>query len=140
MTERALRDRSSGSGSSSAETSQTPTADQATTSQPEQELGDPAVPAATLTVNAARVRVIRGERLDVSGRVTAAAALCDHARVDLWLVREANERHALGTLMTDDLGRFAGGMVVPYSVPVGDYAIEAVTPGRSPLCGPGRSN
>lgn len=138
MTARALRERPAGMGETAASTAQSGTAQQL----PAQQDGvqeDLAAPAATVTVNTARVRVTRGERLDVMGRVSAAAALCDRVRVDLWLTRGANERHALGTVMTDELGRFSGGMVVPFNVPVGDYEVEAATPGRSPLCGPGRS-
>lgn len=139
MTERALRERPAATGDTAVSTPQSATASQPPPAQQDGVQEDLAAPAATLTVNTARVRVTRGERLDVTGRVSAAAALCDRVRVDLWLIRGANERHALGTLMTDELGRFSGGMVVPFNVPVGNYEVEAATPGRSPLCGPGRS-
>jgi hypothetical protein len=139
MTQRALGDRSSRAGST-----QSSTAGQSV-SGPQTPVPSPSAipleqaPEATLTINTPRTRITRGERLDVSGRVSAAAALCDRVRVDLWLLRGSHERHALGTLMTDELGQFSGGVLVPFSVPVGTYDVEATTPGRSPVCGAGRS-
>jgi hypothetical protein len=139
MTERALRDRASGTASTpSSPAAQSPSAAQAPAASASSEPAELAPPA-TLTINAPHARVTRGERLDVSGRVSAAAALCDRVRVDLWLLRGSHERHALGTLMSDEFGAFSGGVLVPFSVPVGNYDVEATTPGRSPVCGPGRS-
>jgi hypothetical protein len=139
MTERALRDRASTAGATpSSSAAQSVTESRTPAASPSSTQSDLAPPA-TLTINTPHARVTRGERLDVSGRVSAAAALCGRVRVDLWLLRGSHERHPLGTLMTDDLGTFSGGVLVPFSVPVGNYDVEATTPGRSPVCGPGRS-
>jgi transglutaminase-like putative cysteine protease len=137
MTERALRERST-AGSPSSPPAQNMTSSETEAGRDYAAKQEPDVPASTLMVNVGRARITRGERLALSGSVSAASAVCDRVRVDLWLVRGA-QRHALGTLMTDAGGHFSGNMVVPFSVPIGDYDIEAVTPGRSPLCGPGHT-
>jgi hypothetical protein len=143
MTERAMHDRPSDEGgalsSSQSSTASGDTSHQVTPMPNGAATAPVDAPASSVTVNTARAQITRGERLDVAGSVSASAAVCDHVRVDLWLLRGAYERHALGTLMTDGRGHFSGSMVVPFNVPVGDYDVEASTPGRSPSCGPGRS-
>ncbi len=68
---------------------------------------------------------------------------CPHLAVELWLQdartpsgpgQPAPRTTLLGTLATDDEGAFAGGVVVPGSVALGDYDLVARTAGDS-RCG-----
>jgi transglutaminase-like putative cysteine protease len=77
----------------------------------------------------------RGKPLRVQGAVEAAGQPCPHVAVDLWLRDVGTGRLLfLGTLATDDDGAFAGGVVVPATVALGDYTIVARTTGDS-VCG-----
>jgi Transglutaminase-like superfamily len=78
----------------------------------------------------------RGERIAVDGYVEAEAG-CSLLRIDVELSAQGT-RSYMGTLVTDAQGRFAGELVVPERVPVGDYAIIASTPGNV-RCGAGSS-
>lgn len=98
-----------------------------------------AKPTVTLTVGGVEAR--RGSRLEISGRIESSAGPCTAARVDLFL--EPRERgqaspQPLGTLVTGADGRYQGRIVVPFTVPPGDYDVRASTPGNL-SCGEGQS-
>ncbi len=94
--------------------------------------------AAKISVDSTERQTTRGSRVRVSGKVVTSGAACALTRVDIKLQSEAGQWHLLGTLVTDSAGRYSGEVVVPNSVPVGDYDLFAVTPG-SQACGAGSS-
>lgn len=77
---------------------------------------------------------LRGSRLAVAGRVHVDGAGCGLLRVNVLLQEQAGRAHPVGILVTDADGRFAGEVVVPQTVPVGDYELYVATPGDE-LCG-----
>jgi hypothetical protein len=98
-------------------------------------------PRSTVTLKAAGGDVRRGNRLEISGKIDSTAGVCAQARVDLFLEKSGGrtpERTPLGTLVTNDEGRYEGRVVVPYGVVPGDYDVRATTPG-SVHCGTGES-
>jgi hypothetical protein len=98
-------------------------------------------PHSTLTLKTAGGDVRRGNRLEISGKVESTLGACAQARVDLFLEKTNGatvEKTALGTLVTNDEGRYEGHVVVPYKVSPGDYDVRASTPG-SVNCGEGES-
>ncbi len=104
-------------------------------------LPDDTRPHATVTLSVGGSETKRGSRLKLSGRIDAAGAACAAARVDLYLEPKegpAHDKVPLGVLVTDEGGRYDGRVVVPYTVPPGDYDVRASTPGNS-TCGDGQS-
>jgi 5-hydroxyisourate hydrolase-like protein (transthyretin family) len=83
----------------------------------------------TLTVTA--TEATRGQNLDVHGAVSAEGEPCAGVRVEI--VLRAATPHAkdvvVGSLATDAHGDFGGALVVPSSVPLGDYEVHARTGG-----------
>ena len=95
----------------------------------------------SLTLGGAGAETKRGGRVKVSGRIEASSTACAAARVDLFLEPKSGPSHdrlPLGVLVTDYDGRYEGHVVVPYTVPPGDYDVRASTPGNS-TCGIGQS-
>lgn len=84
----------------------------------------------------------RGARLKINGRVEADGAPCGETRVDLVLepkaAQQGGERMQLGALVTGEDGRYEGRVVLPFTVPPGDYEVRATTPGNL-VCGQGQS-
>jgi hypothetical protein len=68
--------------------------------------------------------------------VTADDAACQGARVDVALQSSTGGSYALGSLPTDEDGRYDGAVTVRLDVPVGDYRLIVSTPGNA-TCGPG---
>jgi len=97
-------------------------------------------PESTIQMAMADSDARRGSPLHVQGAVEAAGQRCPHVAVDLWL-RDVDSGRLLflGTLATDEDGAFAGGVVVPASVALGDYTIVARTAGDTG-CGASRPN
>lgn len=115
-------------------------------SQPSPSTGDDAMtpgddprPPAQLTLSLAERQVRRGEPLRVVGRVVADGDGCRHARVDVKLKTASGQVVQIGSLATDDAGRYSGSVVVPLArVDVGDYDVVVSTPGDA-RCGPGNA-
>ncbi len=109
---------------------------------PEQEAKiDDRRPHSNLSLTVGGPETKRGGRLKLAGRVEAVGVVCTSTRVDFFLEPKAGPAHdriALGVLVTDDDGRYDGHVVVPYTVPPGDYDVRATTPGNS-TCGNGES-
>jgi hypothetical protein len=95
-------------------------------------------PSITLQIQGAEAR--RGARLKINGRIEADGVPCAEARVDLFLEpkRQGAERLQLGALVTGSDGRYEGRVVLPFTVPPGDYEVRATTPGNL-VCGQGQS-
>jgi hypothetical protein len=98
-------------------------------------------PRPTITLKLGGPEARRGSRLGISGRIESASGPCGAVRVDLFLeptTGTSRERVPLGTLVTNDGGRYEGYIVVPFVVPPGDYDVRASTPGNL-ACGEGQS-
>lgn len=83
---------------------------------------------------------LRGQTLDVRGSVAADGEPCASVLVEI--VLRATTPHAknvvVGALATDEHGDFAGALVLPAFVPLGDYEVRART-GGDMRCGRGES-
>jgi hypothetical protein len=90
----------------------------------------------TLEINEREAQ--RGAPVTVRGLVTADDIPCRFARVDISLMGSDGPRILVGALPTDEDGRYAGKVTIPYNVDVGDYTVIATTPGIG-QCGQGRS-
>ena len=78
----------------------------------------------------------RGGSLRVHGEVAADGASCGHVLVELGLRDGRGLDLPLGSLATDGEGKYDGSLVVPSSVPLGDYDLYAHTSGDT-RCGRG---
>jgi hypothetical protein len=84
-------------------------------------------------------RVMRGSPLHVEGTVSGPQGACGHVRVDVVLLDTRTSKElTVGSLSTDDQGKYSGAIVMPLEVPVGDYELILSTPGDG-ACGTGRS-
>jgi hypothetical protein len=62
---------------------------------------------------------------------------CAHQRVDVFLfVEDEQADRRIGSLSTDDRGVYAGAVVVPAEVPIGDHRLVVATAGGA-RCGVG---
>lgn len=98
-------------------------------------------PKALITLQIHGNEVRRGARLRLNGRVETDGSPCTEARVDLFLEpsgEPGHERLPLGALVTGEDGRYDGRVVIPFTVPPGDYDVRATTPGNL-VCGQGQS-
>ncbi len=86
-------------------------------------------PTSEVTLELGGNDVRRGHPLRVFGRLTSEGRGCGFARVDLVLHGGDGRTLQLGSLATDETGRYAGEVIVPLEVPVGDEVIEAKSPG-----------
>lgn len=105
---------------------------------------EPAAPLLTeeepssLSVQLREKQAPRGTRVQVKGVVRERDGVCALTRVDIKLQSDGGQWHLLGTLVTDAQGEYQGELLVPATVPVGDYELFAATPG-SPSCTAGSS-
>ena len=110
-------------------------------SEEQADLGD-ALPLdeTVLSVRFGGATLRRGERFGLQGSArTPSGEACALMRIDVELYdASTGHAHAAGTLVTDAAGRYAGELVLPSRVPVGDYTIRASTPGHQ-TCGPATS-
>lgn len=98
-------------------------------------------PHSTVAISLGGKEALRGARVRVTGSIEAQGAACPQVRVDLFLEPGSGavrDRIPVGTLVTNDEGRYDGHVVIPFTVPPGDYDVRASTPG-SPACGEGQS-
>jgi len=97
-------------------------------------------PLSSITVNVADPNAHRGMPLSVRGDVKSDGDACAHVMVELYLMDPKNplKQLFLGAIATGDQGEYAGSIVVPGAIPLGDYDVVARTPGDS-HCGRGAS-
>lgn len=90
-----------------------------------------------LTVQFGGATLKRGERFSLSGTARQPAGnACALMRIEVDLIeRTSKATFGIGTLVTDDKGRYGGELVVPNRVPVGDYQVNVKTPGNQ-SCAP----
>lgn len=70
----------------------------------------------------------RGTALRVTGKVASGGSPCPNARVDITLLGERGEA-LLGSVPTDEGGRYDSSVTVPFDIEVGEYTLRAWTPG-----------
>jgi hypothetical protein len=100
--------------------------------EPEQPESETAPESTSRIVVSAQVKeAVRGSRVAIKGRVQNRGADCSLLRVNVMLRGESGSVKPMGVLVTDAAGRFAGEVVVPASVPVGDYELFVATEGNS---------
>lgn len=103
---------------------------------PEPTADVPELPPTRLTVAFGGATLKRGERFSVQGLArNAKGETCSLMRIDV-VLHDTGTRttFAAGTLVTDEQGRYAGQLVLPQRVPVGDYQVQVSTPGHQ-TCG-----
>lgn len=95
-------------------------------------------PASVVQMTVSGTDAHRGAPLAVHGEVSAEGEPCKHVPVEILLLRGTRGDARVGVLATDDRGRFDGALVLPLSVPLGEYEAHARTPGDA-RCGRGQT-
>lgn len=90
-------------------------------------------PHATVDLEVDAPETRRGGLVRVSGRVSSSAGACPFARVDIGLV-ESFGTTLLGSVPTDQQGRFDSHVTIPFDIDVGEHTLRASTPGAG-ACG-----
>jgi hypothetical protein len=101
-----------------------------------------------IVLDVAEGDVRRGAPVNVRGSVANGGDPCPRITVELALreappgpggrIRQRGDALSIGTVATDDTGRFAGVLIVPFNVPAGDYEVVAHAPAGA-ACGEGFS-
>ncbi|WP_437783136.1 transglutaminase-like domain-containing protein [Sorangium sp. So ce1097] len=82
----------------------------------------------------------RGFPLHLQGQVSSNGAPCAHVRVDVILRgTSAPQGVTVGSLSTDERGRYDDAVVIPREVALGEYDLVVATPGDA-RCKPGRTD
>ena len=95
-------------------------------------------PKATVEVAFKSPAASRGGKLEAEGVVRAEKEPCAHVSVELVLREAGGHETSIGTLATDEKGRYQGAVSLPRALPLGNYEIYARTPGDA-RCGKGIS-
>jgi hypothetical protein len=95
-------------------------------------------PPSSLTMTLGGTDAHRGAPMPVRGQVTADGEPCGHVAVEIVLKSRAHGDLPVGVLATDERGNYDGALVLPATVPLGDYEAFAHTLGDS-RCGRGRT-
>lgn len=99
----------------------------------------PDAPASRLELEVDDKAVLRGKSLKVKGRVVTEKEPCRNVRVDVAMKHDdLPAPRTIGSLSTDDEGKFEGSVIVPRDVNTGDYDVFVSTRGDK-RCGAGRS-
>jgi hypothetical protein len=97
-------------------------------------------PSSTLSIAVGDAEALRGTPVRLRGAVRADGEACGHVAVEFSLRDVKTQKQlALGTLATGDDGTFSGGLVLPASIPLGDYDVIAETAGDV-RCGAGSTD
>jgi hypothetical protein len=93
-------------------------------------------PPTRLTVAFGGAALKRGERFSIQGTArNVKGQACPLMRIDVELFDAgARSSFSAGTLVTDEQGRYAGQLVLPQRVPIGDYQVRVSSPGHQ-TCG-----
>jgi hypothetical protein len=95
-------------------------------------------PSSIVTMSVAGADAHRGAPFKVRGQVSADGEPCGHVTVEIVLHSRQQGDVSVGQLATDERGAYDGAIVLPAAVPLGDYDMQARTPGDS-RCGMGFS-
>lgn len=97
---------------------------------PAQAPPDPNVPESSIVLDKADREARRGKPTRISGKVKSAAGACARLRLDVVMVAAGGTRSVrVGSLSTDDDGKFDGAVVMPRDLAAGDYDLVVETPG-----------
>ena len=95
-------------------------------------------PPSNLTMTLEGTEARRGAPLPVRGQVISDGEPCGHVAVEIVLRSRSQGDIPVGVLATDDRGNYAGALVLPPRVPLGDYEAHARTLGDG-RCGRGQT-
>ena len=96
-------------------------------------------PGSRVTIDVGDSDAARGSSVHVTGRVTSDGEACGGVSVNVFLRDPKSRREArIGSVATDEKGAFSSAIVLPPSVPLGDYEVMARTEGDA-QCGRGSS-
>ena len=96
-------------------------------------------PASELTLDVEQgSRLFRGNPLSIAGKVVADGDPCGYARVDVSLDDGTGKLRRIGSLASDEDGRYSGQVVIPLDTDVGEYDVVVSTPGDA-RCGVGET-
>jgi len=95
-------------------------------------------PGSTLTMSLGGAEAHRGAPMPVRGQVTSEGEPCGHVAVEIVLRSRTQGDIPVGVLATDERGHYDGALVLPSSVPLGDYEAHARTLGDA-RCGRGQT-
>lgn len=99
---------------------------------------DDRVPA-NLRIDSIDLEIFRGKPLRLRGRANASGRPCAGLRIDLMLSLERDAAgRRVGSLSTDARGFFAGAVVLPRDLPIGDHELYVQTSGHR-RCGAGEA-
>ncbi len=93
-------------------------------------------PPSTLSMTLAGQDAHRGAPLRIKGQVVADGEPCGHVPVEIVLRSKTHGDIPIGLLATDERGNYDGALVLPPTVPLGDYEAHARTYGDQ-RCGRG---
>lgn len=117
----------------------TASAQPTTINEPSMSYLDANLAPSSLTIVSSDARALRGSPLLIEGLVRTERGPCSFVRVDVALLEPRTRRSiSIGSLSSDEQGRYKGAVVVPLDVALGDYDLMVSTPGGA-TCGPGRS-
>lgn len=94
-------------------------------------------PPSTISMSLRGGEARRGAPLQLRGQVIADGEPCGHVSVEI-VLRGARQEIPLGLLATDERGSYDGAIVLPKTVPLGDYDVAARTLGDA-RCGKGHT-
>lgn len=109
-----------------------------TTPEPVTRLGPDARPPSNVTMTLDGTEARRGAPLSVRGQVISDGEPCGHVAVEIVLRDRSRVDIPIGILATDERGSYAGALVLPPHVPLGDYEAHARTLGDG-RCGRGQT-
>jgi hypothetical protein len=95
-------------------------------------------PGSTLTMTLGGTDAHRGAPMPVRGQVKSDGEPCGHVAVEIVLRSRTQGEIPVGVLATDERGNYDGALVLPASVPLGDYEAHARTLGDA-RCGRGQT-
>jgi hypothetical protein len=95
-------------------------------------------PPSTLSMNLAGQDAHRGAPLRIKGQVASEGEPCGHVPVEIVLHSKTHGDIPIGLLATDERGNYDGALVLPPTVPLGDYEAHARTFGDQ-RCGRGQT-
>lgn len=92
----------------------------------------------TVTMSLGGVDAHRGAPMPVRGQVVSDGQPCGHVTVEIVLRSRTSGDIPVGVLATDERGNYDGALVLPATVPLGDYEVSARTLGDA-HCGRGQT-
>jgi hypothetical protein len=95
-------------------------------------------PASQVTMSILDENAHRGAPFQIRGQIAADGEPCGHVTVEIVLRSRGRAEIPIGVLATDERGAYDGAIVLPATVPLGDYELAARTGGDA-RCGRGQT-